>query len=356
MKFGIIGCGAISGVHGDFMNKATGVELAAVYDLVPERTQALATKYGVHAAESLDDLCNHVDAVTVAVPSGLHAETVIECARRGKHVLSEKPIDVSTDAARKAIEFCKTAGVTYGVISQHRFAPDIQRAREAMLGGAFGKPVIGDASIKWYRTQAYYDSGEWRGTWKLDGGCLLNQGVHYIDMLQWTMGGIKSVQAQMLAGVGRNIEAETAAQALVEFHNGAIGTIMGSTLVYPGFEEKLELHGLNGTIVIEGDKIKKWEVDPNAASDPSPYGRGVQYHPVPNLSSEEGEQGATGAGDPLAIFGAQHQLHFEDFASAVGEGRAPFIPAEEALKPLQVILAIYESARQDGKRVLVDSM
>jgi UDP-N-acetyl-2-amino-2-deoxyglucuronate dehydrogenase len=354
VRMGIIGCGAIHAIHADAAQKGDGLELAGFYDVVPGKAKQAGEKFGVPSYRSLKALFDACDAVSVCVPSGLHAKVGMAAAKAGKHVLCEKPIDVKPSAAMALVEACEANNVVLSVISQHRFANDIRRAKEALESGELGDLVFAEASIKWYRTQAYYDSGDWRGTWKLDGGgCLMNQGVHYVDMLQWVTGGIESVQAQIRTAA-HDIEVEDVATALVTFKNGAIGTIRGSTCCFPGLAEGFELFGRYGSVVIEGDRIKLWEVDTNAPADKSPYGRGVAKQPTPSvhLNDKEEEEGS-GAADPTAIWGEQHELQMEDFAQAIVDGRPPFITGREAIKPLQIILAIYESARKGGRRIMI---
>lgn len=357
LRFGIVGCGAIHATHAEALQRVEGVQLAGFYDVVSEKAKAAADKFGGKGYSSFKKFLDAVDAVNVCVPSGLHGKIGTAAAKAGKHVVIEKPIDVSFRAALNLVETCEAAGVKMTVISQHRFADDIRRVYEAAQGGEFGKLVVGDAATKWYRTQAYYDSGDWRGTWKLDGGgCLMNQGVHYIDMIQWIMGGVESVQAQMRTTTHR-IEVEDVANALVTYKNGATGVIRGATSVYPGLAESLEVHGEFGTAVIEADRLKMWQVDSNAPKDLSPYGRGVTKQPTPKESVfDAGDKAGTGAADPTAIWGEQHYLQLCDFAAAIRENRSPWITGRDALEPLKVILAIYKSARQNGKLVRVDSV
>lgn len=354
LRFGIIGCGVIGPTHADAIKGVDGAELTAVMDVLPEKAKALGERYGAKPFNSLAPFFKHVDAVCVAVPSGLHAQVGIKAAKAGKHVVCEKPIDVNLGNAQKLVGACREAGVTLTVISQHRFADDIRKVREAAQSGGMGELLIGEAHTPWYRTQAYYDSAAWRGTWKLDGGgCLMNQGVHYVDMIQWIMGGVKTVQAVARTATHK-IEVEDIAYALIEYKNGAVGLIHGSTSSYPGFAERLVVHGRFGSAILEGDRLKAWHVDPDAPTDPSPYGRGVQKQPTPNLSiMDKEEAGATGAADPTAIWGEQHRLQIEDFVQAVKDKRDPFITGEMAMEPLKVILAIYRSAKLGGRRVEV---
>lgn len=348
IRFGLVGLGAIHTTHAEAMGQIDGACLAGVYDVVPERAAAASERFGVGAYDSLEALCADVDAVSVCVPSGYHGDVALACARLGKHVLVEKPIETTLAKAEALVKGCRELGVKLGVISQHRFARQVRRLRDAAQGGELGKLVAGDASVKWYRTQEYYDSGEWRGTWALDGGgCLMNQGVHTIDMIQWIMGGVRSVQA-MARTAAHTIEVEDIANLLVEYRNGAIGAIQGSTAVYPGFAERLEVHGEHGTVIVEGDRTKVWRVDPERAKL-GKYGDGVMSQPTPSIhlagAAEWTEE------DPTASWGEQHRLQIEDFARAVADDREPFITGEMALEPLKIILAAYESSRAGGKRV-----
>ena len=353
VKFGVIGCGAIHSVHCDALQKIEGATLSGVFDLVPEKGAATGSKYGVPSTETLDELFSVVDAVTVCVPSGLHAQVGIQAADAGKHVLVEKPIDVSIEAASRLINACEQNGVKLGSISQHRFSKSVRRLRHAAQSGEFGTLLEGDAYVKWYRTQKYYDSGDWRGTWQLDGGgCLINQGVHYIDMIQWIMGGVKSVQAQVRTAA-HDIEVEDIANALIEYKNGATGVIQGSTSFYPGLAERLEVHGKHGSVILEGDKPKLWKIDAEAAAE-GLYGGGVLMQPTPSLHlHDQTDEVANAVNDPTALWGEQHRLQIEDFALSIVEDRDPEITGRMALEPLKVILAIYESSRNGGARIVI---
>ena len=351
MRIGIVGCGAIHGTHIAAIEGIDGACVSGFYDILPERSLAASAETGKPAFDSLENLLSASDGVAVCVPSGTHAEIGIAAARAGKHVLVEKPIEVTLNKAQTLVQECRSAGVRLGVISQHRFASEIRRLKDTVDEGGLGPLIEGDASIKWYRTQAYYDSGDWRGTWALDGGgCLMNQGIHYIDMIQWVMGGVASVQAQVRTAAHR-IEVEDVATALVEYRCGAIGVIQGSTSFYPGFAERLEVHGRYGSVLIEGDRIRTWEIDPSRGEDGSLYGRGVVAQPTPNLRLAAIEPETEDSPTPQERWIAQHRLQIEDFVRSVADNRDPFITGEIALEPLKVILAIYESARRDGARV-----
>lgn len=358
IRYGLIGCGAIYATHADALCRIPNAKLAAVYDVLPDRADKAAERYETKAVKSLDQLWDECDAAIVCTPSGLHADLGIEAADAGKHVLVEKPIDVGYAKAKSLVDACRGAGVKLGTISQHRFANSVRRLRDAAQAGELGDLLAGDAYIKWYRTQAYYDSGDWRGTWELDGGgCLINQGVHMIDMIQWIMGGVRSVQAQVRTSA-HDIEVEDIAQALVEYRNGAIGVIYGSTAFYPGLAEKLEVHGKHGTAILEGDRIKLWKADPVAAAQ-GLYGGGVMMQPTPSQHTADQNETAlieASQDDPTAKWGEQHRLQLEDFTQAILEDREPLVTGEAALEPLKVILAIYQSAREGGRRVETDSV
>ena len=356
VRFGIVGCGAIFKTHADALAQIEDATLSGVYDEVRERTCAAAEQFGCTPAQTLEELFQLCDAVIVCTPSGLHGQIGTMAARAGKHVLVEKPIDVTLENARGLVEACEQAGVKLGTISQHRFCRSIRRLRDAAQGGELGELVAGDAYIKWYRTQAYYDSGGWRGTKALDGGgCLINQGIHMIDMIQWIMGGVKSVQAQVRTAT-HDIEVEDVAQALVEYRNGATGIIYGSTSVFPGLAERLEVHGRHGSVILEADRLKMWKSDADAA-DQGLYGGGVMMQPTPirHIAAEsEAHLVAESQEDASACWGEQHRLQLEDFTRAILDGREPFLTGKASLEPLKVVLAIYESAANQGVRVAID--
>lgn len=350
VRVGVVGCGKIHGTHCDAIADVDGAVLAGVFDTVRERACEAGDRYGVLAASTLPELFDCVDAVSICVPSGLHAEVGIEAARAGKHLLVEKPIDVNFEAATRLVAAARRSGVKMSTVSQHRFSRKMRRLRDAAQSGELGRLVEGDAYIKWYRTQAYYDSGDWRGTWALDGGgCLMNQGVHYVDMIQWVMGGVRAVQAQVRTAA-HDIEVEDTAMALIEYRNGAVGVIQGSTACYPGFAERLEVHGRYGSVILEGDRVKFWDVDPKGAEE-GLYGGGVMMQPTPSRHTHEMQPDEENATDTSANWGEQHRLQIEDFVQAIVDDREPFITGEMSLEPLKVNLAIYESARNGGKRV-----
>jgi predicted dehydrogenase len=340
--WGIIGCGVIAPFHARAVGAVDGARLVAVVDEIPERAAKVGEEFGVEAMTDIDAFLARPDiqAVSLCVPSGLHGALGERAAAAGKHVLCEKPIEITLPAADRLIAACRANDVKLGVISQHRFGPGMTRIREALAAGRFGKLLFGGAYIPWYRTQGYYDSGAWRGTWALDGGgCLMNQGVHYIDQLQWVLGPVERVVARAATAAHR-IEVEDIALAILHFKSGALGLIQGSTAIYPGLPERLEISGEGGTAVMTAGKITVWEFK-DEKGEANPYG---------NKVSAEGAAAATGAADPSAIGGSTHAAQMTDLIAAIREGRDPAIPGEEARRPLELILAIYQSARE-GREV-----
>lgn len=350
VRLGVVGCGAVHSVHAGAIRRIEGAELAGFYDVVPERSLAASASFDAPAFVSLDALLDASDAVCVCVPSGLHAEVGIAAARAGCHVLVEKPIDVVAENARSLISACAEARVKLSSVSQHRFARAINTLRDAVASGTLGKMIEGDGYVKWHRTQAYYDSGDWRGTWALDGGgCLINQGIHTIDVLQWIMGGVRAVQA-ITRTATHDIEVEDVAAAIVEFRSGAIGVIQGATCLYPGFAERVEVHGTAGSVIVEGDRIKLWQADEREATA-GLYGGGVMQQPTPSVHLAG--RPTDDVEDTTALWGEQHRLQIADFVGAIRDDRTPFITGGMGLEPLQVILAIYRSAAEGGRRVEV---
>src|SRR5689334_3401841 len=254
--FGIVGTGVIAALHAAAIRTLPGARLAAVTDVATGAAGTFAAARGCAAEPDLDALLARPDVhvVCVCVPSGLHAEIGVRAARAGKHLAVEKPVDVTLAAADRLIEAARDAGVALTVISQHRFDPGLIELKRLIGDGALGRLVLGEASTKWYRTQAYYDSADWRGTWAMDGGSLMNQGVHYVDLLRWCMGPVTEVTA-VCATQAHQVEVEDTALALVRFASGAVGTIMSTTAAYPGFPQRLEITGTGGTVIVEDGRI-----------------------------------------------------------------------------------------------------
>ncbi len=333
----IAGCGVIASFHARAIAGLPNAQLRAVTDVAREAAQRRAAEFGVDAYDDLEEMLRRpdIDAVSVCVPSGLHAEVGVRVAQAGKHVIVEKPIDVSLEAADRLIATCRRCGVKLAVISQHRFDPGIQEVRAALDAGRFGRLLLGDVIVKWYRTGEYYRSAGWRGTWELDGGgALMNQGVHWVDVLQWMMGPVDRVVGRC-SQIGHDIPVEDVALALLVFRSGALGMIEVSTAVYPGLPERVEITGTGGTAVVEMGAVKVREFK-DEKGEVGPYGAKV-------LAGGRG--GSTAAPDQAASQIAGHRIQIADFLEAIAEDRDPLITGEEARKPLEIILAVYQSAR-----------
>lgn len=330
-RFAIIGCGAIAPVFADAIAQLDNARLVAVADAVEERGQSFAATYAAQAYVDFHDLIRRddVDVVCVLTWSGRHAEIGIEAAQAGKHVLTTKPLDVTLDKMDRLIETCRRQGVKLAAVHQLRSFPAFVRAKTALSEGRLGRIHFGIACIPWWRSQEYYDSADWRGTWQWDGGgCLMNQGIHTIDILQWLVGPVAEVKSYTDT-VAHNIEVEDAAVAALRFESGALGVIMGSTAVHKGLPSRIEILGATGNIVIEGDSIIRWQVGGEE-----------------EIAQFSGS--AFGATDPSAGMReavAGHVEQIRDFLSAIEENREPALSGAEARRAVALVLAVYESAR-----------
>src|SRR5260370_15035151 len=337
--FGIIGCGVIALFQVRAIADLQDARLVAVADDEVERARNLATTFDVEELE-LDALLARpdIDVVCVCVPSGAHAEIGARAAAEGKHVVVEKPIEVTLEAADRLIAACDEHRVTLSVISQHRWDQGVRDLKVLVDSGRLGQLVLGDAIVKWYRTQQYYESGNWRGTLKLDGcGALMNQGVHYVDLLQWAMGPVEHVFARARTSAHEGIEVEDIAIAVLSFASGAVGVLESSTAVYPGLSERLEVTRTGRTVIVEAGDIKVRELE-DAKVETSPYGAQIQ-------APGDGIKSPAAAANPANISYTGHREQFPPILRAIQSGGTPAIDGREARKPLEIILAVYESAR-----------
>ncbi len=337
VRIGVIGMGFIGMFHCDSIQDVPNAHLTAVADIakVPNLKKA-QDKFNVMAYDKPGDLLKRkdIDAITLGTPSGLHGELTVKAANRKIHVLTEKPIEVTLEKADRMIEACRRNGVKLGVISQRRWDPGMIELKKAIEAGRLGDLILGEAYIKWYRTQEYYDSGGWRGTLKMDGGgCLMNQSIHTVDCLQWVMGDVESVTAQTTLAAHKKIEVEDIAQALLKYKNGAVGSIIASTAVYPGMEERLEITGKKGTMVMDKNRVTMCEI------------MGEKKKELKDV----GERGS-GAADAQAITNEGHIQQITNFCQAILDDHEPLITGEEGRKPLEIILAVYQSSKT-GKTV-----
>lgn len=339
--FGIIGAGMIANFHAKAIAEIRGAKLIGVYNSTPQKAEDFAAKYGCTAFPTLDAMLAdpRIHVVTVCTPSGAHLEGAVAAAEAGKHVITEKPLEVTLKRCDKIINACEEAGVTLATIFPSRFHKSAMLMKRAVEAGRFGRLTIGSAYVKWHRTQAYYDSGAWRGTWKLDGGgALMNQAIHSVDLLLWLMGDAAEVTALTGLLAHERIEVEDAAVAAIRFRSGALGVIEATTAAYPGQLKRIELSGTEGTAILEEESIKVWKFAKEKKGD------------AEILASLAENRTGGGASDPAAIGHAAHAALFRDTLEAIKKGRRPLADGREGRRSVELILAIYQSA-ETGKTV-----
>ncbi len=350
-KFGVVGCGSIGPTHGAAIQQIPqDAELIAVADTIPDRARNMAQKFGVHRVYSdfrqlVAD--KDIDIVCICTPSGMHADMGVKSMEAGKHVILEKPMDVTLEACDRLIAAADKTGRKLTVISQHRFDAATQLVKGAIEKGQLGKIVMADASVKWWRTQEYYDSGDWRGTWKWDGGgSLMNQGVHTVDVLQYLVGGVRKLWAQTRTGAHTDIEVEDIAVCACDFACGAVGTITATTAAYKGFPVRIDIYGTEGSAVIEGDRLKTMMLKngqsyttEEAAAHAISVAQGGTASVKDQAASREAtaKQGAT--------WGDSHRAQIQDFLNAIRTCGRPLIDGRAARRPLEIILGVYKSQK-----------
>lgn len=336
--FGIVGCGMIADVHAAAIAELDLGRLAAVSSRHYENVRRLVDRYHVDGYSDYREMLKRddLDIVCVCTPSGVHLEAAVAAAEAGKHVIVEKPLEITLDRCDQIIQACDEAGVRLCAIFNSRFVEGSQLLKKTIHSGRFGKLTLGDAYVKWHRSQAYYDSGGWRGTWKLDGGgALMNQSIHAIDLLQYFMGPVKAVQAFTSTLAHERIEVEDVAVAALRFENGALGIIEGSTAVYPGFLKRIEISGSHGTVILEEEDITTWEFDPELPEDAEIRRKYARR-----------QSGGGGAADPREIKHANHRRQMTDFIHSINTGTPHLVDGREGRKAVEIILAIYKSSRE----------
>jgi UDP-N-acetyl-2-amino-2-deoxyglucuronate dehydrogenase len=333
---GLIGGGNISETHARAARSIPGVQIAAVFGTNVENVNRLCRGYGGTPYVNFEKFLAHrpMEIVAIGSPSGLHAEQGMAAARRGLHLLSEKPLDISLHKANALIAEARNAGVKLGVFFQDRCKPDILGVKNVVVAGTLGRPILADARVKWYRPPEYYAKSRWRGTLALDGGgALINQAVHTLDLMLWLFGEVKSVQAMSKTAL-HAIEAEDTLTALLEFANGALGVLQATTSVFPGYPRRLELTGSEGTVIIEQDHLLAADL----------------RHPVANLLSRSEADANRSSSSPLVSDARGHQAVLENFLEAIRTNTEPRCNGEEGRRSIEVVQAIYEACRT-GARV-----
>ncbi|TME00615.1 MAG: Gfo/Idh/MocA family oxidoreductase [Chloroflexi bacterium] len=341
LRFGIVGCGVIGPFHAQAITSLPDAELVAVADIILERAQELAETFQVTPYSDFQEMLarEQLDVVDICTPSGLHREHASQAMRSRRHVIVEKPMEISRAAIAEMLRVQQETGMKMAVISQHRFDPDTVKVHELIEEQAFGRLVLGNALVPWWRSQAYYESGDWRGTWKLDGGgVLMNQSIHSIDLVQWLMGPVKSVIAYTDTLVHR-MQTEDVAVAVLRFTNGALGTIAATTGAYPGTGTRVEIYGDKGSAVIEDDHLSYLHLARDDGEGVSPYGATREQR----APSSPG--GPSAAQNPAALAIRSHALQIEDMMRAIRENGTPLVDGYAAKHPVEIILGIYESAR-----------
>ncbi len=331
MNIGLIGTGAIAHKHAECYAEL-GYSLVACSDRFPEYGRPYAEKYGAQFHEDWRELVARADLgyVDVCTYPDSHLEIVRECAARGRNVLLQKPMDLTLENCREMIDLAKSANIRLGVVSQHRFDDSTIFLKKAIGDGRLGKILEVDGYVKWHRPQPYYDRPG-KGTWAMEGGgALINQGIHTVDVIMYLAGQVSEISANWQLGAAHEMEAEDIVNAILRFESGATGVIQASTAFRPGFTERTEVHGAKGSAIITGDKLTSWQVEGDDGSD----------------APLEAGSDDSGAADPMAIPIENLKRGFADFAGAVEQGADPLISGEEGYRALQIVLGVYEAARE----------
>lgn len=329
VRVALVGCGRISRNHLEAIENVEGLELAAVCDIVAERAREAGTRYGVPAFESFDDMLASVrcDAVAVCTPSGLHPKHGIAAARAGKHVICEKPMAITLEDADALVRECDTAGVHLFVVKQNRLNPAIQLLKRAIDRERFGRIYLANTTVRWTRPQEYYDQAPWRGTWEFDGGAIMNQASHYVDLIQWLVGPVESVVAKT-ATLARRIETEDTGIAVLKFRSGALGVIEVTMLTYPrNLEGSITILGEKGTVKVGGTAVNRIEHWSFADYD------------------DDDKRVESAATNPPSVYGFGHEGYYRNVQAVLrGDAKAE-TDGRAGRKSLELILGIYESAK-----------
>jgi predicted dehydrogenase len=335
--FAIVGTGMIAEVHAQAIKDTPEARLEAVWTRSAEKRQEFAARFGCRAADSLEALVAdpEVRAVTVATPSGAHAEVAVPFLEAGKAVLCEKPLEVSLAAVDRILDAERRGGGTLAGVFQMRLGRGARLLKDAVESGRFGRLTLCSAYIKWWRSPEYYSTSPWKGTRKLDGGgALINQGIHAVDLLQWIAGLPEEVKAYAATLAHIGIETEDTITATLRYPHGGLGVIEAATSAWPGSDLRIEIMGSRGSAVLVNDSLVRWEF--------------ADAHPDDEKVRQTFASSATmkvGSSDPRGMSWAEHRLQIADLARALSEGRPPMIPGAEARRAVQLVMAVYESAR-----------
>ena len=329
MRVGIVGTGAMSHKHAQACRNI-GYEITVCTNTHPPKGRAFAEATGAEFVPSFEELCHHprVDYVDVCTLPNFRFPVVELCAETKKHVLVEKPIATNLETARSMMDTARNAGIQLGVVSQHRFDDSTIFLRRAIQAGRLGRILQADAYVKWYRSADYYRRPI-KGSWAVEGGgALINQAIHQIDLLLYLAGPVNRVCGEWRLAALHAIESEDIVNALLRYASGAAGVIQAATAIWPGYPERIEIHGARGSAIVTGDTLTAWDVEPDGG-EPAPLA----------------PRSASGASDPMAISVVPFERQFLDFAEACAEGRPPACSGADGFRALQLVLGIYDSCR-----------
>ncbi len=327
---GIVGTGAIALKHAQAIAELEGATLLGLFNPNPKSAEVARTRFSGPVFTDLGEFLGigGLDIVCICTPSGMHLEPGLAAVRAGKHLMVEKPIEINLARADQLIEVAAENGVKLAVIFQNRFSADYQKLKKAVDDGVFGRLLMGNAYVNWFRNDAYYSTSAWKGTLKADGGgALINQGIHTIDLLLDLMGDVKNVYGQVQTTL-YPIEGEDLGAALVNFRNGALGNITSATALYPGYPERIEVFGTAGSAILEGGKLTAWNV-----------------RDQPPVEISAGSGGGSGSSDPNAIGIQLHLDQWRLFLDALDTDQPVVVDGKTARKSVELICAIYESSR-----------
>jgi predicted dehydrogenase len=338
LGFAIVGCGMIARFHARALAEVPGARLTALVSRELPHAARLAEEVSARCDlyTDLDRALDHrdVDAVIVTTPSGAHLEPAVAAAQAGKHVVVEKPLEVTPERCDRIIEACERNAVQLCTIFPSRFGDANRELKAAVEAGRFGRLTLAETACKWWRPQSYYDEGGWKGTRRLDGGgALMNQAIHNVDLLTWVMGPVTHVSGFTATLAHKRIEVEDTAVACLRFAGGALGVIQAATGAHPGLPKTIAVHGDRGTVVIQQDDVVRWDLTPE-----TPHDREVRQR----FAQKSGASG--GASNPAAISHAGHARQLADFVRAVATGGRPSVDGREGRKVVEIIRAVYESA------------
>ncbi len=331
MNVGILGTGAIAGKHAQAYRNI-GFRVKACYNATKSRGVQFADTWNADFVDDLQRLCSYpgLDFIDVCTFPNVRLEPVRICAEIKRPIQLQKPIATTLETAQAIVRIAEAAGIPVGVVSQHRFDDSTIFLKRALAAGRLGRVLQADTYVKWWRSEAYYE-GPVKGSWEVEGGgALINQAIHQIDILLYLIGRLQRVSGMWQLGARHKIESEDIVNALLAYKSGVTGVIQASTAFRPGYPERIEIHGTNGTAILQGDRLTTWDViddDGAKCADPAPVERDL----------------ASGSSDPMAISLTSFERQFLDFADSIRTGKRPISNGEDGLHALEAVLAIYRS-------------